>query len=148
MRPSLRLSSSLTFLGEWVFPALWLLSLPLWIQDALRIPFPLAKWVIVILWSVGLILVLIYSWPIKLVTLERDCFVISNYFTSRRVPITHLAKVSESYAGRVPTIILHFDPPTPLGKRVRIITATGLFLFNNRDFDEIVALLRSLNQNT
>jgi hypothetical protein len=83
--------------------------------------------------------VLIYSWPIKLVTVEGDYFVISNYFTTRLVPIAHLAKVSESYLGRGPTIILYFEPPTPFGKRVRIIP-----IGSSSDFDEIMTFLRSL----
>jgi hypothetical protein len=87
---------------------------------------------------------LIFSWPIKLVTVEGDYFVISNYFIKRRVPIAHLAKVAESVIlNRGPTIILYFEPPTPFGKRVRIITP---WLSKSSD-DEIAAFLRSLISN-
>jgi hypothetical protein len=86
-----RLSSSLTFLNEWVIPALFLLGWRWQIQEALRISMPLAKWIMIIIWGIAFILVLIYSWPIKLVTVEGDYFVISNYFIKRRVPIAHLA---------------------------------------------------------
>ena len=143
MRTPLKLSSSLTFLNEWVIPALWLLGGIQQIQYALRIPSPLAKWIMVIAWGIGFILILMYSWPIKLVTLDGDYFVISNYLTSRRVPISHLAKVGESRLGRGPTIILYFEPPPPFGKRVRLITPW----FSKRSDDEIAAFLRSLIDN-
>jgi hypothetical protein len=139
----MKLSSSLTFLYEWVIPALWLLGGIEQMQYAPRIPFTSEKWIIVILWGVGLIWVLIYSWPIKQVTIDGDYFVISNYFTSRRVPISDLAKVGESGLGRGRTIILYFEPPTPFGKRVRLITPS----FSRSSDDEIAAFLRSLIDN-
>jgi len=139
-----RLSSSLTFLNEWVIPALLLLSWGWQIQEAMRISMPLAKWIMIIIWGIAFILVLIFSWPIKLVTVEGDYFVISNYFIKRRVLITHLAKVAESaILNRGPTIILYFEPPTPFGKRVRIIPP---WLSKSSD-NEIAAFLRSLISN-
>jgi hypothetical protein len=139
-----RLSSSLTFLNEWVIPALVLLGWGWQIQEAMRISMPLAKWIMIIIWGIAFILALIYSWPIKLVTVEGDYFVISNYFIKRRVPIAHLAKVGEgAILSRRPTIILYFEPPAPFGKRVRIITP---WLSKSSD-DEIAAFLRSLISN-
>ena len=96
------------------------------------------------LWSVGCTAVLIWSWPIKLVTVEGDYFVISNYFTSHHEPIAHLARITESYSVRPPTITLHFEPPSPFGKRVRIIPAEGLFIFDRKSFDDVAAFLRSV----
>ena len=137
MRTPPKLSSSLTFLGEWVVPAAFLLGLPLQIQAALRDPtFP---WPIPILWGIACIYVLIFSWPIKKVTIQGDYFVISNYFTNRRAPIAHLARVSKSDLGRGPAINLYFEPPSPFGKRVRILPGD--------DFDEIMAFLQSLISN-
>jgi hypothetical protein len=91
---------------------------------------------------------LIWSWPIERVTVEGDYFVISNYFTSRRVPVTHLASITESYGFRPPTIVLHFEPPTPFGKRVRIIPPVhGLFIIDSKSSDEVAAFLQSLVKN-
>ncbi|MGE0131992.1 MAG: hypothetical protein AB7U82_28255 [Blastocatellales bacterium] len=137
MRTPPKLSSPLTFWSEWVFPALWLLGVPMQIQAALRDPkFPK---IVVIGWCIGCIFVLIYSWPIKLVTIEGVYFAISNYFITRRAPVAHLTKVSVSHFGRGPTIILYFEPPTPFGKRIRIIP-----IRSGSDFDETLAFLRSL----
>src|SRR5215470_9934253 len=140
-----RLSSSLiTFLSEWVVPAIWLWAGRQQIQIALalRATFGEVIWIMVIVWGIGLLVVLIYSWPIKKVTVEGDHFVISNYFITRRVYISHLVKVGESGFGYIRTIILYFEPPTPFGKRVRLIIP-----FWGSDFDEIVAFLRSLISN-
>jgi hypothetical protein len=74
--------------------------------------------------------VVIVSWPIKLITIEGDYFTISNYFTSHRAPIAHLANVTENNISRLPTISLYFEPPTQFGKRIRIIPPQGLFTSN------------------
>jgi hypothetical protein len=85
-----------------------------------------------------------WSWPIKLVTVEGDYFVISNYITRRRAPVAHLADITESYSGRTPSITLNFEPPTAFGKSVRIIPPQGLFTYDRKGFDEVVTFLRSL----
>ena len=94
------------------------------------------------LWSVACTAVLIWSWPIKLVTVEGDYFVMSNYFTSHHVPIAHLASITESHSVHPPTIILHFEPSSPFGKRVRIIPPQVSFAPEGPD--EVAAFLRSV----
>jgi hypothetical protein len=134
MRTPPKLSSSLTFVSEWLFPAGFLAGLFAHIHIALRDPeYPIAA---LILWGIGSIVILIYSWQIKRVTIEDDYFVISNYFTTHRAPIAHLARVNKSYFSRGPMIVLYFEPSGPFGKRVRIIPGDG--------FDEIMAFLQSL----
>ena len=87
----------------------------------------------------------IWSRPIERVTVEGAYFLISNYFTSRRAPVTNLASITENFSIRPPTITLHFEPPTPFGKSVRIIPpAQGLFIFDRKGFDEVAAFLRSV----
>jgi hypothetical protein len=114
----------------------------LWIWSALR--GPSGQWIGVILWSVVCVIWLIWSWPIERVTAEGDYFLISNYFTSRRVPVAHLASIIEIRDTRTPAITLYFEPPTPFGRRVRIIPPTGLFVFDRESFDEVAAFLRSV----
>jgi len=97
----------------------------------------------VIVWGIAFLATLMYSWPIKKVTVDGDYFVISNYLIIRRVPIAHLAKVGESRLGQFPTIILHFEPSTPFGKRVRLITPW----FSKSSDDEIAEFLQSLISN-
>src|SRR5262245_28473694 len=140
MRTSPTLSSSLTFLNKWIFPALFLPGWPLWILSALRGPWD--AWIFAILWSIACVALLLLSWQIKLVAIEGDYFVISNYFAKRRVPIAHLVSITENSYFRAPAITLHFEPPTPFGSRVLIIPPVGFF--NNEGFDEAVTFLRDL----
>ena len=143
MRTSPQLSSSLTLAHKWILPACFLLGWPLWVWSALR--GPSVEWIGAIFWSVVSVFWLIWSRPIQLVTFEGDHFIISNYINSRRVPVAHLASVTENFSLRPPTITLHFEPSTPFGKSVRIIPpAQGLFIFDRKCFDEVAAFLRSL----
>jgi hypothetical protein len=143
MRTSPDISGSWTFLHKWILPACFLLGWPLWVWSALR--GPSAQWIGVILWSVVCVFWLIWSWPIKLVTVEGDYFLISNYFTSHRAPVAHLASITENRDNRTPAITLYFEPPTPFGRRVRIIPpAQRLFIFDRESFDEVASFLRSL----
>ena len=142
MRTSPQLSSSFTLAAKWILPASFLLGWPLWVWGALR--GPSGEWIGAIFWSVLCVFWVIWSRPIKLVTVEGDYFIISNYFTSRRVPVAHLPDITENYSGRTPTIILYFEPTTPFGKRVRIIPPQGLFIYDRKSFDEVAAFLRSV----
>jgi hypothetical protein len=142
MRTTLQLSSSSTLFHKWILPASSLLGWPLWIWCALR--GPSGEWIGAILWSVSCALWLIWSWPIKRVTVEGDHFLISNYFISRRVPVAHLAGITEIHDNRTPAINLYFDPPTPFGRRVRIVPPGGIFVHNKEGFDEAVTFLRGL----
>jgi len=78
-----------------------------------------------------------------MVTVEGDYFIISNYINSYRAPIVYLVSMTENYNNRTPTITLYFEPPTPFGKRVRIIPPQGPFMFKREGFDEVAAFLRS-----
>jgi len=80
----------------------------------------------------------------KHVAIEGDYFRISNYFVSYRVPVAHLASITEIRDNRTPAITLYFEPPTPFGRRVRIIPPTGLFVFDRESFEEVAAFLRSV----
>lgn len=140
MRLTPKLSSSLTFVNEWVLPAIVLICWPAWIKLALR--GPKEMWVVAIGWGIACAAVLSVAWPIKKLTIEGNDFLISNYFKTYRVPISQLADVTESHITRPPTLLLHFDPPTPFGKRIRIVPPVGFF--NNKHFKEVSAFLRSL----
>jgi len=142
MRTSPQLSSSFTLAHKWILPAGFLLGWPLWIWSALR--GPSGQWIGVILWSVVCVIWLIWSWPIERVAVEGDYFLISNYFTSCRVPVANLASIVEIRDDRTSAITLYFEPPTPFGRRVRIIPPCGVFVYNWEDFDEAVTFLRDL----
>ena len=142
MPTSPQLSSSWTFPNKWALPAFFLLGWPLLVQSALRGTSEM--WIGAMTWGAACVVFLFWSWPIKLVTVEGDHFIISNYVTSHRAPIAHLVSIAENYNNRTPTITLYFEPPTPFGKRVRIIPPQGLFMFNREGYDEVAAFLRSL----
>ena len=141
-RTSPQLSSSFTLAHKWILPAGFLLGWPLWIWSALR--GPSGEWIGAIFWSFWCAYWLIWSWPIERVTVEGDYFLISNYFTSCRVPVANLASIVEIRDDRTSAITLYFEPPTPFGRRVRIIPPTGLFVFDRESFDEVAAFLRSV----
>ena len=143
MRTSPKLSSDfLTLVHKWILLAFSLLACLMWIRVALSGD-SLGR-IMLIFWSVAGVALLIWSWPIKRVTIEDDFFIISNYFTSYRVPVTHLANVTEGFGTRVRRIILHFKPPTPFGKRICIIPPQGLSISDRKSFDEVTAFLQSL----
>jgi hypothetical protein len=142
MRTSPQLSSSWTFLHKWILPAFPLLALALSVLGALR--GPSGEWISVIFWSAVSVGLLIWAWPMKHVTIEGDYFRISNYFVSHRMPFAHLASIAEIRDNRTPAINLYFDPPTPFGRRVRIIPPTGIFVFDREGFNEVVTFLRGL----
>jgi hypothetical protein len=140
MRTSPQLSSFLTFLHKWLFPALFLPCWPVWIWSAIR--GPLVAWMGAILWGAACALLLIWTWPIKRVTIEGGFFTISNYITSYRVPVVHLSSITEHHSVQPPAITLYFEPPTPFGRRVRIIPPVGSF--NNEGYDKVMTFLRGL----
>ena len=85
---------------------------------------------------------IIHSRLIKVVTIDGDHFILSNGFTQHRVPIFHLVSVTvRSYRGSK-TLFIEFDPPTPFGNRVCIVTP--MEFFSHEYFDKVVAFLRSL----
>jgi hypothetical protein len=142
MRTSPQFSSSSTLFHKWVLPACFLLGWPLWIWGALR--GPSVGWIGAIFWTFWCAFWLIWSWPIKRVTIEGNYFLISNYFTCHRVPVSHLASITEIRDNRTPAINLYFEPPTPFGRRVCIIPPCGIFVYNWKSFDEAATFLRGL----
>lgn len=117
----------------------------MWIQSALSGD-SLGQ-IMVIGWGVAGVALLIRSWRMKLVTVKGDFFIISNYFTSYCVPVAHLANVTEGFGTRLRRIILHFEPPTPFGKRICIIPPPGSSISDRKSFDESMAFLQSLIKN-
>ena len=134
-----KLSSSATWMTKFVLPAVFIGTWPVWLIHAwVRGG---AEWIPFVFWGIAFMAVLIWTRPIKKVTLEGDEFVISNYFNTHRVPISHFRRFTENRMNRTPTIDLHFDPPTPFGRQVRIVPPR---VFSTKPYDDVVALLRSL----
>ena len=90
-------------------------------------------------WLAGLIAVISWVRPIKLVTLEGDHFLISDFRTTISVPTSHLCRVEADRHNRTPTILLHFSPTTTFGSGVRMVPSK--MLFNSDDYERTVAFL-------
>jgi hypothetical protein len=124
-------------------PTAFLFSWPAWI--CLAVHGHEGLWIIAIVWGLMVVHLIIESRLIKVVTIDGDHFIISDGFTQHHVPIAHLASVTvRSYRGSQ-TLFIEFDPPTPFGKRVCIVTPVEFF--SHEYFDKVVAFLRSLIRN-
>ena len=136
-----KLSSPLTWLNKIVLPAAFLLAWPVLLS--LGLARGGYQWIPVLAWTIGCAALLVWTWPIKTVEWTGDAFVISNYITTHRVPASHLRRFTENRMNRTPTITLYFEPPTPFGRRVRIIPIPP-FSFSMARFDEVAKLLNSV----
>jgi len=67
------------------------------------------------------IAMLIFSWPLKKVTLEGETLLVSDYFQDTMVPISNINVVEESHAFQRRRIILHLKEPCQFGKRIIFI---------------------------
>jgi hypothetical protein len=134
------LSSSLTFFHKFLLPVGFIAALPAWLQLALRSGG--YEWIPAIGWLVACGVLLVWSRSIERVSVDGNSFLISNYITTHRVPISHFHGISERRHNRTPTIVLHFDPPTPFGRSIRIIPPGQMFGASR--FDKAASFLKSL----
>src|SRR6266853_672745 len=118
------LSSSQTWVTKFELPSALLLGA--WLFLPTDVEHGVFSWLALVGWLTACAGVVAWTWPMKTVALEDNVFLISNWFSTRRVPSTHLRKISESRMNREPTITLYFDPPTPFGGKVRIVPPFSL----------------------
>lgn len=135
-----KMSSDFTVFSKFILPGLFLASWPVWLYVA--IVRDGSAWWASVLCTVACVWLVLWSRPIKRVSVQGDCFVISNFFSVCSVPMAHLHHFDEDRHNRTPTITLHFDPPTKFGSRVRIVPPVD-FLGHAR-FDGVSAYLRSV----
>jgi len=55
------------------------------------------------------------------------------------VPTAHLVEIHEDRWNRTPSITLYFDPPTSLGRKIRIIPPVDFF--SREQFDRVAKLV-------
>lgn len=138
----MKLSSDLTFISKFILP-----GFPLGFI-CLILPTAITKgggvWILIGLLVFGLIAALIWSLPIKVVEIEGDHFSISNFRSTHLVPISNLFYFEEDRMNRTPSIMLHFDPPTPFGKSVKFIPPRGSLMKRMSAFDEICDWLKEV----
>ena len=138
-----KLSSSTTLFWKWGMPAwflfVWLVIIKLALQG------PAGHWLLVIWGGILCIFCFYFTSTIKVVTIAGDHFIIFDGFTKHRVPIAHLTQITRGRSIRQPSsILLEFEPPTPFGREVHIITPRG---FTDKKYYEIKTFLQSLIDN-
>jgi hypothetical protein len=133
-----KLSSDMTVFSKYILPGVFLCSWPVWFFGALSHG---DLWIPTILWAAVCIWLVVWSRPMKFVALDGDSFCISNYFSTCAVPISRLCRIEQDRNNRTPTITLYFEPPTPFGKRVRIVPPID---FRRAAFDEVSSFLQSV----
>jgi hypothetical protein len=135
-----KLSSAMTVFSKFILPGAFLGTWPIWffgaVSDSGFTWFGAAMWTAACVWLV------LWSRPIKFVTFGGDAFSISNYFSTRSVPASHLRRIEEDRHNRTPTITLYFEPPTDFGSRIRIVPPSGFF--SRAAFDDVSLFLHSL----
>jgi hypothetical protein len=132
------LSSSITPFTKFVLPGGFLAALPLWI---FQIQDPRFGCLPALSWAAACAFLVWWTAPIKKVSLRGDEFVISNYRREVVVPVSSLLKISEGAGNRTPNIALIFDPPTSMGRKVRIVVPWD---FSRREFDRIAKILHQI----
>ena len=140
MTPAPKLSSDRTIFAKWIFPGAFLAGWPGWLFNA--VSHGGAEWIPAVMWTIFSVWLVIWSRPIKFVTLRGDSFVISNYFSTHSVLTSSLIRIKEDRHNRTPTIMLYFEPPTAFGPRVRILPPVGFL--SRAAFDDVSCYLHSL----
>jgi hypothetical protein len=113
-----RLSSGSTLFSKFVVPGIFIALIPVWIIIVHRGPYGSG---LLIIWLLACAIHVYWGIGVKEVRLDSERFLISNLRREISVPTTHLVKVSEVWWFRTPNMVLYFDPPTPLGRKVRVI---------------------------
>jgi hypothetical protein len=79
-----------------------------------------------------------WALPIKKVSLIGDHLRISNYRREIEVPVSQIRKIKRSRWNRTPNVTLFFDPPTPFGRKVRIVVLLDMA---GEEVDRVIALI-------
>jgi hypothetical protein len=127
------LSSALTPVSKFVAPGLFVV-LPL--SSVLSTPTQSFAWIFAIVWfGIGAVVLWWWALPIKKVSLMGNHLRISNYWREIDVPVSQIAKIRGSRWNRAPNVTLSFDPPTPFGRKIRIVVPLDM------DVERVIALL-------
>lgn len=123
--PMQRLSSQLSLVTKYLAPTLFFVAALIVLSGGLLKPDP-GPWPAVLFTALSLF-TLWWVWPIRTVTLGGEKFILSDLRRSCEVPVAHLVEIHEHRWNRTPNIVLIFDPPTPFGRKVRLVTPSSLF---------------------
>ena len=140
------LSSRWTFVSKFVFPAIWIpifgIGVILTFQNPRTVLYngvrgaapPYIGFIFLGAWLVGSACVLWFTAPLKLVSVEGDDLIVSNYAKEWRVPLTNISAVTQNRWINLRPITIHFREETPFGQTaVFMPPARWRVLFWNED---------------
>jgi hypothetical protein len=143
------LSSSVTFIYKFVFPAIWILIAGILVivtvEGVHRTSFPdtATSLLIVVPWLLGAIFLLRFAAPIVRVELRDGRLYASNYRREIEIQRSDIASVTQNVWVNVRPITLHLRNETPFGTRIRFIPP-GRVIFAFWKEDPLVDKLREL----
>jgi hypothetical protein len=143
------LSSSVTFIYKFVFPAIWVVIagfLAVVTVEGIRRTSPpdtLTSLLIVVPWLLAGIFLLRLAAPILRVELREGRLYASNYRREIEIQRTDIVRVTQNVWVNVRPITLHLRGDTPFGKRIRFIPP-GRVIFAFWKEDPLVEKLREL----
>jgi hypothetical protein len=141
-----RLSSGCTIVNKVVFPAIWLTVFgigavvvligvdPKAMSFELKIIFPF-------MWLFGLVLMLVFCFPLKHVTLDSSSLHIRGLMQEIEIPLTEVVSVSGSFLQNPETITLALRHPTIFGQKIKFMPKQRFFRFTTHP---TIRLLRDL----
>ena len=132
------LSSGSTVFTKFVLPGGFIAVWPVWL---LQVNDPRFGYLPCVLWALVSVFLVWWTAPIKKVALSGDRFVISNFRREISVPTTQLRRVYEDRWNRTPNVVLHFDPPTEFGPKVRIVVSWD---FGKKELNRVASELRAI----
>jgi predicted PurR-regulated permease PerM len=144
-----QLSSSVTFIYKFVFPAIWILIggflLFVTVEGIHRTSLPdtLTWLLIVVPWLFGIVFLLWFAAPILRVELRDGRIYASNYRREIEIQRSDIASVTQNVWVNVRPITLHLRNETPFGTRIRFIPP-GRVIFAFWREDPLVEKLREL----
>jgi hypothetical protein len=143
------LSSSVTFIYKFVFPAIWILVAGILVVVTVEgvhrtsFPDPATSLLIVVPWLFGAIFLLRFAAPIVRMELRDGRLYASNYRREIEIGRGDIERVTQNVWVNVRPITLHLRNETPFGRRIRFIPP-GRVIFAFWKEDPLVDKLREL----
>jgi len=135
------ISSGLTAVYKFVFPAAWLLFFGFIIVSSVLANDP-RQWVFL---GVLVLCTFFICWlccPLKHVAIDGSDLVISNYRRTIRVPVSDIDDVTENVMINIHPVWIHFRKPTEFGPKIMFMPTVRMFaLFSSHP---VVANLKAL----
>jgi hypothetical protein len=122
------LSSRWTFVSKYVFPAIWIPGFGIGVVVTFLNPRTVLYngvkgaapeyigFVFLGAWLIGSAFILYFTAPLKLVSIEGEDLVVSNYRQEWRVPLASISHVTQNRWLNLRPIAIHFREETPFGR--------------------------------